>query len=142
MGAPTLDLDKFRTAFPEFANVTAYPDARLELWWQAVICAMDDAAMCDDCAETYFYLMLAHIAKLMTKAATGSAQVGAKTSATIDKVSVAYAAPPYKDGWEYWLSQTPYGIELWALLGMLAVGGLYIGGRPETRGFRKVGGRF
>jgi hypothetical protein len=33
-------------------------------------------------------------------------------------------------------------LQLWALLQKVSAGGVYIGGSPERRGFRKIGGRF
>jgi hypothetical protein len=72
----------------------------------------------------------------------GGGVTGVVTGATIDKVSVQLAAPTTKSGWQYWLASTPYGMQLWAFLSIKSAGGLYIGGRPERRAFRKVGGNF
>ena len=60
----------------------------------------------------------------------------------IDKVTVTNMPPPVKNGWQFWLATTPYGMQLWALLKRMAGAGLYIGGLPERRAFRKVFGTF
>ena len=86
--------------------------------------------------------MTAHLLFLNKKIDDGNNATGAVQSATEGSVSVSFTAPPSRDGWEYWLSSTPYGVQLWALLSGLMVGGAYIGGLPERKAVRKVGGVF
>lgn len=146
MATHTFDAAAFRTMFPMFASTTIYPDATLSMWWTMATCAMspdDNCVIRADCLQTALYLMTAHIGMTLTQIACGgNTATGVLTSATIDKVSVSYQPPPFKTGWQAWLARTPFGQQLWALLSAKAVGGFYIGGRPELSAFRKVGGVF
>lgn len=146
MATHELDISAFREMFPIFTD-PPYTDGMIQAAWSVVICAMDDAdncALCGDCLQTALYLLLAHVTWLLF-GPTGlkPAPVGIKTAATIDKVQVTYTAPPYKSGWQFWLSQTQWGLSLWALLQAMATGGFYVTTRlPEQDGFRKAYGRF
>lgn len=148
MAVHTLDLAKFRELFPEFANETVYPDARIQLYWDTgatILGASDGPLLSGDQLDVCLYYMAAHLLKaavIQAKAATGGAVAAVVTGATVDKTSVTIAAPPFKDGWAYWLSTTPYGAELWALLSVMSAGGVYLSGRPATLGFRGPAGGF
>lgn len=146
MADHTLDIPTFRAMFPVFTAVL-YPDALLTAMWPIVTCAIDDVDSCaisGDCLQTALYLMLAHITWILNgPTGTKPGPVGVKTQAQVDKVSVTYAPPPFKSGWQAWLSQTPYGLTLWAMLSTNAAGGWYVTGRaPESDAFRKSYGRF
>lgn len=155
MSVAVFDIGKFRAMFPEFGDVTKYPDAQLTMMWdmacefvseQACPCAMLEGKQ----REYVLYLLVAHMlsifAQQQANAAAGklpgSAPGGIETSASIGDISVGRMAPPARDGWEFWLAQTPYGQQIWALLGIIAVGGFTVGGLPERRGFRKINGTF
>lgn len=152
MAAHTFDPAAFRAMFPAFADTNKYPDALLSGYFSIAALYMDNNDNCllsGDTLQFALNLMTAHLTQLMTQAAgsmtggVGAGGVGGvMTSATIDKVSVTVAAPPTRDGWQYWLATTPYGQQLWALLIGASVGGVYVGGLPERRGFRKVYGTF
>lgn len=147
MATHELDVDTFRLLFPEFANTTTFPTPYIQAQWDMAVSAMganDGWALCGAALQNALNLLTAHLMKLNVIAAAGGGAgiTGVVTGATIDKVSVQMAAPPVKSGWQFWLSQTPYGTTLWAFLSMKSAGGLYIGGRPERLAFRKVGGRF
>lgn len=134
----------FRAMFPAFASVTAYPNAMLTLYWSAAtnyIEAEDlDAGWLDTSSRTLaLNQMTAHLAQLGVNAAAGLA-VGPVEQAKIDKVDVKLAQRPAANMWQWWLSGTPYGQQLLALLEAASVGGMYIGGLPELSAFRKVGG--
>lgn len=135
-----MDIATFRLLFPEFADETLFPDAYLLAQWDVSVAYL---------GETFevpgLNYLTAHFLKLnvmMKGSGDYSGGTGVVTGATVDKVSVTMAAPPFKSGWQFWLSQTPYGAQLWALLTLRSAGGYYIGGRPERRAFRKVGGNF
>lgn len=134
-----MDLATFRLLFPEFADPTAFPDAYLEA--QYVVAG---TYLGETFEVTGLNYLTAHFMKLnvMMAAGGGAGVTGVVTGATVDKVSVTMAAPPVRSGWQQWLSQTPYGALLWALLSLRSAGGCYIGGRPERDAFRKVGGWF
>lgn len=143
MAEHTLDIAAFREAYPLFRDVETYPDAMLTQWWAMATCAMnpnDTCVISGDCLQSALYLMMAHIGLLLTRLASGQAAVGSVTSATIDKVAVSFTVPPFKNGWQFWLSQTPYGAMLWAMLSAKSAGGFYVGLAPERAAFRRVGG--
>ena len=147
MAIPALDYAKFRELFPQFANEALYPDTLLASWWIMANCAMQEPCVCleDECGDLMLYLMTAHIGALMSGIAAGGSgggKAGVLTSATIDKVTVSYTLPPFSSGWQFWMSSTPYGMQLWAMLSAAAAGGFHVNGRPEARAFRKVYGRF
>lgn len=152
MSDHTLDIKKFREMFPEFSDPSAYPDARIELCWdlaQVHVCSKDGPLFSGKELDLSLNLVTAHILFLMApqtgSASGGSVSGGAGgivTSATVDKVSVSMSPPPFSDSWDYWLSQTPYGLQFLALLSKASVGGFYFGGLPERLPIRKVGGIF
>lgn len=142
----------FRAQFPEFSNTTDYPEATIQIFWDtATVFISDQDSPCTilqgKSRRAALNMLTAHLMTLSAQAAQGPAgagqsQGGYETSASIGDVSVARMAPPVKNGWQFFLSQTPYGQQLWALLSMLAAGGWSVGGLPERTGFRKVGGVF
>jgi Protein of unknown function (DUF4054) len=145
----------FRTQFPEFADTTAYPAASIQVFWTMATVFIGASgcpcgALSGDAltlALNYMTAQLYTLSQMQTSAvaegqAPGQNLGGFETAATIDKVSVTVLAPPASDMWEWWLAQTPYGQALLALLKVLAVGGFSVGGLPERRAFRKVGGIF
>lgn len=146
MADPALDIPSFRLAFPAFASMAQYPDATISLNWDmatAFLGARESYIYVGTQQQTALNLLTAHLLALAIGIASGSTSSGgAVTSATIDKVSVTMTAPTTDSGWQFWLSGTPYGMQLWALLSMIGAGGRYIGGSPERFGFRRVGGGF
>lgn len=146
-GNPILpDWPLFRLQFPQFSDAVKYPDNLLQMYWDEMTCFVCDAnygQIIGRCRLFLLNLFVAHMMTIMLKAAAGGGkQVGFKTSATIDKVSVSTAAPPAPNMFRYWLGLTPYGLAALAMLEANTVGGDYIGGLPETAGFRRVGGGF
>lgn len=136
---PVFDIAAFRAAFPAFADEVIYPDAMITAVSDAALCFLSEhSCSCDTAA---WQLATAHLMFLRTQAASG-APGGLVTSASIDKVSVTVTPPPARDGYSYWLSLSPYGLELMALLSRCSAGGIYVGGRPERAAFRSVGGIF
>lgn len=132
------DLTAFRAVFPQFDSLG-----------DDFILAIADRARCflssycKSCQQNMWQLLVAHMLTLWRQVSdNGGIVQGAVTSATIDKVSVSIRAPTTNDGWSFWLSLTPYGLELWALLNRCTAGGLYVGGLPERSAFRSVGGIF
>lgn len=152
------DDDLFRKQFPEFSDKTKFPPEKLGIFWSVAASFVDTRdspcrILSGDALVYALNLLTAHLLTLSMQAAesmNGGAsggggvpgQTGFITSAHIDEVSVTKMQPPVKDGWQFWLSSTPYGTQLWAILSMLAVGGISVGGLPERTGFRKVGGVF
>lgn len=87
------------------------------------------------------YLLAAHMLYVQRQA-MGGGTAGVVTSSTVDKVSVMMMTPPAKTQWAWWLSQSPYGVELQGLLATKSAGGFYVPGSIERMGFRKGGGGF
>lgn len=142
MSTIEFDVDQFRQAFPEFSDPVQYPDATLQMYWDTATCFISDndyGCLSGACRRQAINLLTAHLCKI-SEAAQSGGLAGQTQSATIDKVSVSLTPPPNKSQYSWWLNQTPYGAQAEALLSTKAVGGLYIGGRPETSAFRHVGG--
>lgn len=144
MTTHTFDVTAFRTQFPAFANSTTFPDGTLQQYWNAATCYVTPNDFCylsGDCLQLALNLMTAHLTQLSVQIAAGKMPY-LMQSATIDKVTISLTPPPLKNQWQWWLSTTPYGMQLFAMLQAKSVGGFYIGGLPETAAFRKVAGIF
>lgn len=134
----------FRSQFAAFANATTYPDATLQGYWDAAACYVSDTDygyLSGNCRLRALNLMTAHLTALSDRIASGE-NPSMVSASSIDKVSVTLTPPPVKSQFQWWLSTTPYGAQLFALLQSKAVGGFYVGGLPETAAFRKVYGVF
>jgi hypothetical protein len=132
------DLSAFRTAYPVFDSV---PDATVEAAATSALCLIGQDGC--DCDVQMWQLMVAHLLYIQGQVATGNGNAGAVTSASIDKVSVAFAAPPFgTSAYKFWLFKSPYGGQLLAMLDRCSKGGVYVGGLPERSAFRSVGGVF
>lgn len=143
----------FRKQVPAFADETKYPPEMVQVYWDIACFFIEDTSspchMLQGAQLQYaLNLMTAHLMSLALAAAEddggvpGSGGGGPITSASIGEVSVTRMQPPAADGWQYWLSGTPFGSALWALLGAISAGGFSVGGLPERTGFRKIGGVF
>ena len=138
MPASVFDLSAFRTAYPVFDSV---PDATVQAAATSALCLIGQDGC--DCDVQMWQLMVAHLLYIQGQVATGNGGAGAVTSATIDKVSVAFAAPPFgTSAYKFWLFKSPYGGQLLAMLDRCSKGGVYVGGLPERSAFRSVGGVF
>lgn len=138
MPAYVFDLSAFRTAYPVFDSV---PDSTVEAAATSALCLIGQDGC--DCDVQMWQLMVAHLLYIQGQVATGNGNAGAVTSATIDKVSVSFAAPPFgTSAYKFWLFKSPYGGQLLALLDRCSKGGVYVGGLPERSAFRSVGGVF
>lgn len=132
------DLSAFRTAYPVFDSV---PDATVQAAATSALCLIGQDGC--DCDVQQWQLMVAHLLYIQGQVATGNGNAGAVTSATIDKVSVGFAAPPFgTSAYKFWLFKSPYGGQLLAMLDRCSKGGVYVGGLPERSAFRSVGGVF
>jgi hypothetical protein len=141
------DVEKFRVAFPAFANPLMYPSEGIIAASELAGCYINVASKfwkCANCSQTVWFLITAHL--LMINGTTGMPGVGYSgllTNATVGSVSVGFSASSVeKPALISWLGKTPYGEQLVALWSRLTGGIAYIGGSPERRGFRKIGGRF
>ena len=147
MAEHTFDVTTFRLLYPAFANTTTFPDAYLTAQWTAAtsyILKYDNGLIQGEQLQLALNLMTAHLVQINEILASRGTTptLGVLQTATVDKVTISNMPPPVRSGWQYWLSSTPYGLQLWALLRALAGAGFYIGGLPERAAFRKVGGYF
>lgn len=140
----TFNVTNFRLQFPAYSNVSQYPDITLQGYWDMAIQYISDVnwgSLKDAGRQLAINYMTAHLAYIAGLIATGNTSV-LVSSATVDKVTVSMTPPPLKNQWQWWLSTSPYGQQLLALLAARSVGGFYVGGLPESIAFRKVGGIF
>jgi Protein of unknown function (DUF4054) len=138
----TFDVTLFRQQFPAFADPTVFPDALLQMYWDMATCYISNCNygwLNGDCRVLAINMMTAHLVATSVLIAAGQTSVLVQ-GATVDKVTVSLTPPPLNNQWQWWLSTTPYGQQLFALLQAKSVGGLYIGGSLELAAFRRVGG--
>lgn len=121
---PELTEEVFIAQFPEFEtseNIEIFISRALNYF----------SPFMEICCEKYQYivfLLTAHFLTLQGNIKNGDTSGGLQTGASIDKVSVSVAPPPFSDGFEYYLNQTTYGQQLLALLNLLIATPQYIGG--------------
>jgi hypothetical protein len=130
------DVDKFRAAFPAFANKSVYPDLMLTGYWDVAalyISTSDYGYLYGDARQRALDLMAAHLAKLADMINSGQTP-GLVQGSTIDKISVTLTPPPQTDQFLWWLNLTGYGAQLAALLSVKAVGGFYVTPCTPVRG--------
>lgn len=134
---------KFRTDFVEYSDVTKFPDALLTNTASLTVHFMQSSGdmLTGDSYDYAVELLVAHMLS-MAAAAQGGSQGGFYTSSTVDKVSVTMLPPVVRDNFAFYLTQTPYGIQLQALLLAKAIGGTFVGGNQESAAFRRSGGVF
>lgn len=138
-----LSVDRFRELFPAFADAGQYPDAQVSGYFAWAECWLGEYLDgCGQCQDMLFYLLTAHLLFTAGAVATGQAVGGVIVSSSVGGVSVSVQTMPVRSAWQAWLSGSPYGLQLWALLRIRAGGGRYVGGSPERSGFRKIGGQF
>jgi hypothetical protein len=141
------DIPQFRRWYEAFADETAYPDDVLEAYYDFATCYISDedyGLLNGKCRYRAITLMTAHLL-MLSKINPGTGQPvqpQLKTGATVDKVTVTLTPPPLKNEWQWWLTTTPYGAELLALLQSASSGGFVYGGLPEGTAIRKWGGLF
>lgn len=134
---------EFEAMFPAIVNSKGYDSSTLPMWWNAAGEYITGGwCISGERLKLARMLMTAHLIHGMLKAGNGDTSSGTVQSATEGSVSVSFNVPTTKNGWEFWLSSSPYGVQLWALLNVVATGGLFIGGLSERKAVRKVGGVF
>ena len=127
-----LTVDDFRQSMPQFADATVYSDELIELSIDRAGYYINGGNCTCPCNwRGYAYkLMVAHLLTISYKTINGdNSSSGRVTSTTIDKISVSLDVPQTKNELDYWLSLTPYGLELLALLNAKAPAGIYSGGK-------------
>ena len=124
MNCPDLTTQAFISQFPEFTD-----NESIDVMISRATNYVDIHCGCICNKKQYaIFLLAAHLLTIQNNISNGETTGGVQTGASIDKVSVSYAPPPYTNGFEYWLSQTPYGQELLALINILIATPDYVGG--------------
>lgn len=144
MATIVFDVDAFRAQFPGLFPDPPNTDAFIEIFWDAAICYVSNStvgSLSEACRRQVLNLVTAHLITLMESSVAGN-QPGFVTSASIDKISVSIAAPTNKSAFQFFLNQTPFGIQAYAMLFAASAGGFYSGGRNELGSFRRSGGIF
>ena len=132
----------FRAQCPAYADMTAYPEALLSVYWTSA------TSFVSNC--TYGFLpipartlginwMAAHLIAIAGLVAAGQVP-GIVNNATIDKISIGLVEAPKPNQWQWFLNQTAYGQQLLALLQVNSVGGYIVGGSPVSQSFNRPGG--
>jgi hypothetical protein len=134
----TFNYSQFIALIPAYANSSQYPEANLQAFWNSAINYLSDVgnfgSLQGDSRQYALNLMTAHLVYISNLIAAGTVPYLMQTS-TIDKVSVGLTPPPLKNQFQWWLSVSPYGQQLLALLQINSVGGFYIGGSPQRAAF-------
>lgn len=134
----------FIALFPAYDNPNKYPQATLQAFWNNAINYISDNAsfgiLTAPARQQAINLMTAHLVYISDLIAAGTVPYLMQNS-TIDKITVGLTPPPLKNQWQWWLSVSPYGQQLLALLQVYAAGGFYIGGSPQIAAFGYQGGR-
>ena len=97
-----MDFEAFRMMFPVFGDDKKYPDDFLEMWADASSLHLRKGWSLS--GKTYDYalnLMMAHLIYISGKAAENNGS-GMVSSASEGSVSVSFATPTTKNGWEFW----------------------------------------
>jgi len=134
----------FRETYPEFVNAAVYTDAQLNNYFTIA------SSYLNPNEGTYWTLadltvalnlMVAHLTKSMAMIAAGQT-TAVVSGATEGAVTITMEPPEAKTAFQYWLSTTPYGLQLRAFLASHQAGGFFVGGSLERSAFRKAGGVF
>ena len=141
-----LNIPAFRAMFSAFADAVLYPDDVLNMWYANATLYISEydsnsGGLSGNRLDLALNLLTAHLLQLSGLIASGQTPSRVNGS-SIDKISVTLQPPPIKTQWQFWLSTSPYGQQLWAFLTLQSGGGWTVGGRPEQAAFRKVGGLF
>ncbi|WP_183751238.1 DUF4054 domain-containing protein [Pseudochelatococcus contaminans] len=127
-----MDVSGFRAAFPEFGDVTRFPDARISFW----VGIGQKTLVVDRWGDLLDYglgLFVAHNLALQTQAVASSskggtpgAASGVVSSKSVDKVSVSYdTGSSTVDGAGAW-NLTTYGAQFIQLSRMIGVGAVQL----------------
>ena len=124
MNCPEYTAQVFISQFPEFENAD-----NIDLYINRALLYFDrHCAFCKERKQYAVFLLAAHFLALQDNINNGESAGGLQTGASIDKVSVSVAPPPYSDSADYFFNQTVYGQELLAFFDMIAALPAFIGG--------------
>ena len=125
--AITFNASSFITAFPEFADETAYPDGMLTFWSDLGVNLLNETRW-GDLLEHALFLFTAHSLVLATSNSNGDGigRGGAVTGQSVGGVSESYDTTSItsKEWGEY--NSTTYGRQLLLLARIRGIGGLQL----------------
>lgn len=139
-----LDIPAFRAQFPAFTDDIKYPDQLVQAWFDSSTSFMSnqESGLITFATQQFaLYLLTAHLLVIASAAQKGT-PVQLMGSAGEGTVNVGFVPPPIKNGFQWWLSATTYGQQLYALMQAMTAGGFYAGGRRVRDGIRKTSGSF
>lgn len=157
MSEHTLNIAVFRENFPEFSDTSAFPDNAIQAAWRRVtftkIYPFDNFLLCGRSLQYALELATAHVLFIQSQnlsdpsdpeagGSTGGSIGGIVQSASEGSVSVSLKTPDINSWLENDLAQSAYGQDVLQIIQGAIVGGVYIGGSPETSAVRDVGGIF
>lgn len=138
----TFDYALFIAQCPAYSNESQFSQATLQAFWDSATYYISDVgnfgSLQGDARQYAINLLVAHLVYISQLVASGTVPYVLGAS-SIDKVSITAVPPPLKNQWGWWMSISPYGQQLWALLQAKSVGGFYIGGSPTISAFRGYG---
>lgn len=141
MAQITVGVKDLREAFPEFNDVTLYPDGYLErfITQATMYISTDNRVLRPEVRKLAIEYMACHLMSLSATDGAGNAtgnDGNIVTSSHIGSVSVSIQAPIARDAFEQWIQSTPYGKAYWALLTANNPTGIFWIGTPRLRGIR------
>ena len=131
--ATTITAAIFRQNFPEFADVTRYPNAQVDFWLGYADKLLYDVCRWSDMRDYGIQLVVAHQLTLWRRSmdaagagGTPGGTAGAASSKAVGGVSVSYdtGAALLENG-GYW-NLTVYGIQFWQLALIVGLGGFQL----------------
>lgn len=129
-----VNIDEFIAQFPEFNDDVYNSLIPVYLKRALTFCSACNFGRLKNYKRILaIYLLTAHLLTLsnQTNNNGNSGQGGIVGSASVGDVSISYVQIPNLDKFDYWLSLTPYGLQLIALLEILSSVPFYIGGSYE-----------
>lgn len=124
MNYPDLTEENFISNFPQFENAD-----NIDLTLQKAVNYFDKyTCFCNLVNQYMVFLLTAHLLTIQDNVMNGDTSGGIETGASIDKISITHAPPPYTDSFDYWLGQTVYGQELLAFINIKLATPRYTGG--------------
>lgn len=119
-----------RDRFPEFDDVAAYPDARIQTWIDKGVGELSVVAWGDQYDEGLLFFVAHFLAwsTMMTSSGGAAGSVGPVASKSVGDVSISFASVvgPTASPTESFYSSTAYGQEYWRLVQMYGVGMLAV----------------
>lgn len=144
MTAIALVVSEFRADCPEFGDDITYTDADIEHWFDVTgnyVTTNDYGYLTGDKRKLALYLFTAHLMYLNNKVLSGALPMPLN-SADEGTVKISFTTPPAKSMWQWWLTTSPYGLQLLGLFSTAKVGGFIYGGSNVRAGIRKPNGCF